>query len=327
MLRNHYVSGEWVLTTSQSGPNFYTGNNPSNSTGMFTAVPFVRPLPEFEEYDFHNKAEVLAGRTLTSREVSTFWFQKSLEHIFSHPQFALTVFIRKIILFWADVEVSDGWSFYFLKKYSPALKLPLFTFGWIFPFALIGVAATFRKSRESRLSLFYVLFYSATVTAFFVFSRYRIYVVPPLFIFASLGIMWLWDRFKEQNWRSFAVGCITVVAAALFSFLGTYSFINKSDMYLYDYTLLAEMYAERGDFASAESLLQEALKIQPESAEVLYEMGKLHLAANDLDAAANDFRRCLNGNPEYVGAWDFLQFVCSKKSAGEAEMNKCIEGR
>jgi 4-amino-4-deoxy-L-arabinose transferase-like glycosyltransferase len=327
LLRNHHVSGEWVLTTSQSGPNFYTGNNPSNTTGIFTAVPFVRPLPEFEEIDFHSKAEELTGRTLSSREVSAFWFHKSWEHIISHPQFALTVFMRKVILFWADVEVSDGWSFYFLKKYSPALKLPLLTFGWIFPFALIGVAATFQKSRVSRLLLGFVLMYSASVIAFFVFSRYRIYVVPPLFVFASLGMLWLWDRLKEQNWRLGAFGCFTVAVGALFSFFGTTSFINKSDMYLYDYTMLSEMYAERGDFESAEALLQEALQIQPESAGVLYEMGKLHLAVNDLNEAAKYFRRCLMGDPEQAGAWDYLQLVCNKKSAGEVEMKRCIEGQ
>jgi 4-amino-4-deoxy-L-arabinose transferase-like glycosyltransferase len=325
VLRNHYVSGEWVLTTSQAGPNFYTGNNPSNTTGMFTAVPFVRPLPEFEEIDFHNMAEELTGKALSSREVSDFWFHKSWEHIFSHPQFALTVFMHKVILFWADVEVSDGWSFYFLKKYSLALKLPLFTFGWIFPFAFIGVAATFQKNRESRLLIGFVLMYSATVIAFFVFSRYRIYVVPPLIIFAALGMLWLWDQLKAQNWRTLAFGSGTVVVGALFSFFGTTSFINKSDMYLYDYTILSEMYAERGDYESAETLLQEALHIQPKSAEVLYELGKLHLAVNDLDEAAKYFRRCLSGNPEHNGARNFLQLVCGKKSEAENEIKKCIE--
>jgi hypothetical protein len=327
ILRNHYVSGEWVLTTSQSGPNFYTGNNPSNTTGMFTAVPFVRPLPEFEEQDFHNKAEELAGKALTSREVSSFWFHQTWEHIFSHPQFALTVFMRKVILFWADVEVSDGWSFYFLKNYSPALKLPLFTFGWIFPFALVGAATEFRKNRGSRLLLGCVLIYSASVIAFFIFSRYRIYVLPPLFVFASLGMMWLWDRLNEHNWRSFAFGCLTVFIAALFSFFGTTSFINKSDMYAYDYTLLSEMYAKRGAFEPAQTLLQEALQIQPESVEVLYELGKLHLAVNDLDNAANYFRRCLRVKPEHGGARDFLELVCIKRSAGDVEMKRCIEGQ
>jgi 4-amino-4-deoxy-L-arabinose transferase-like glycosyltransferase len=327
VLRNHYVSGEWVLTTSQSGPNFYTGNNPSNITGIFTTVPFVRPLPEFEEHDFHNKAEELAGKALTSREVSSFWFSQAWEHIVNHPQFALTVFMRKAILFWSDVEVSDGWSFYFLKKYSPALKLPLFTFGWIFPFALIGVAVTIGKNREARLMLVFVLTYSASVIVFFVFSRYRIYVVPPLFIFASLGIIWLYNKFKEQNWRPFAFGCFVVVVAVLFSFFGTNSFINKSDMYLYDYTVLSEMYAKRGDFESAGTLLQEALQIQPDSVEVHYEMGKQLLAANNLDEAANHFRRCLSGNPEHTGAWRFLQLVCNKQSVSDIEMKSCIEGQ
>jgi tetratricopeptide (TPR) repeat protein len=85
------------------------------------------------------------------------------------------------------------------------------------------------------------------------------------------------------------------------------------------------MYAERGDYESAETLLQEALHIQPKSAEVLYELGKLHLAVNDLDEAAKYFRRCLSGNPEHNGARNFLQLVCGKKSEAEYEIKKCIE--
>jgi tetratricopeptide (TPR) repeat protein len=97
-------------------------------------------------------------------------------------------------------------------------------------------------------------------------------------------------------------------------------------MYLYDYTVQSEMYAKRGDYESAAALLQEALQIQPESAELLYALGKLHFATNDLDEAANCFRRCLKGNPEYVGARIFLQFVCNKKSVSEVEMKRCNEG-
>ncbi len=58
------MSGEWILTTSQSGQNFNTGNNPTNRTGAYTVVPFVNPLPGHEEQDFRAMAERMSGRSM-----------------------------------------------------------------------------------------------------------------------------------------------------------------------------------------------------------------------------------------------------------------------
>ena len=44
--RNYAVGGEWVLTTSQGGANFYIGNNPL-ANGRYAALPFVRPNPQW----------------------------------------------------------------------------------------------------------------------------------------------------------------------------------------------------------------------------------------------------------------------------------------
>lgn len=326
LLRNHYVSGEWVVTTSQSGTNFYTGNNPSNSIGIFTAVPFVRPLPEFEERDFHTKAEELSGKKLTAKEVSSFWFHAALEHMANDPLFASKVILRKFILFWGDLESADGWSFYFLKKFSPVLGLPLFTFGWIFPFAVIGAAISFRHGREARLLTGFVLVYSCTVIMFFIFSRYRIYVVPPLFIFAAVGMKWLWGSLLERNWRKFASGIAVVTAASIFSFCGSSSFVNKSDMFVYDYVELAELYSKRNDFEAAEALLHEALHIQPGSAEVLYAMGSLYLSGGDLDGAIDYLRRSLTVSPENNAAWSQLG-LAYEKLGNHGEAKRCYEKR
>src|SRR5688572_15552819 len=93
--RNHHVSGAWVVTTTQMGQNFYTGNNPTNPYGAYGAVPFVRPNPHFEEADFRAEAEARTKRTMSPAEVSAYWLRAALSHIGSAPGFALAAFGRK----------------------------------------------------------------------------------------------------------------------------------------------------------------------------------------------------------------------------------------
>jgi 4-amino-4-deoxy-L-arabinose transferase-like glycosyltransferase len=175
--RNRYVAGEWILTTSQAGPNFFTGNNPGNEIGTYMFMPFVRPHPAHEESDFRAAAEARAGRPLTSREVSSYWFGEALKHIAAHPAMAARVTLRKVALFWGDFEVPDGWDMNFLARYSWVLRLPLLGMASLLPLALLGAVTGFARERGVRLLVAYAALYSASVIAFFIFSRYRMHVV------------------------------------------------------------------------------------------------------------------------------------------------------
>jgi len=324
LLRNHYVSGEWILTTSQSGANFYTGNNPENWSGAYNAVSFVRPLPEFEEYDFRVKAEQLTGKKMTAKEVSSFWLHESLAHIGNNPLFASMVFVRKFILFWGDLEFPDGWSLYFIRKYSPALRLSFFTFGWLFPFAVIGSAVSWRRSREAGFLSGFALVYFLTVLVFFVFSRYRLYVVPPLLVFASMGMKWSWERLREQNWRKFVTAALVLLVAAVFSFCGTAAFGYRPEMFVNNYAQLAELYEKKGNYGSAEALLQEALRRQPEAASTLCALGTLRLTVNDPAGAVVYLHRCLEADAEYPSAWNILGAAYDRLGNYE-EARRCFE--
>lgn len=322
LLRNHYVSGEWILTTSQLGANFYTGNNPENWSGAYNPVSFVRSLPEFEEYDFRVKAEELAGKKMTAAEASTFWLGEAVAHIEHNPAFASLVFVRKIMLFWGDLEIPDGWSLYFIKKYSPALSLSLLTFGWIFPFALIGAVVSCRMGRETRLLLGFVLAYFLSVILFFVFSRYRIYVVPPLLIFAALGINWLWNQLQERNWRKLLAAGLTVTATTVFSFYGTTTFGYSPDIFIYNYAHLAELYEKKRDYPAAEALLQEAMLRQPGSAATLCALGTLRLTVGDPVGAVDYLERCLQAENDYPNAWNILGVAYERRN-NYSEASRC----
>jgi hypothetical protein len=197
--RNHHVSGTWVLTTTQAGQNFYTGNNPSNPYGAYGAVPFVRPNPHFEEIDFRAAAEAKAGHVMTPREVSSFWFREGLAHIAAEPGFAARAFGWKLVLFWNDFEISDNQDQYLLERFSWALRLPLLHFGWVAPLALLGTVGGWRRGRGVRLLAGFIVVYWASLVVFFLFSRYRLPVVLALLPLAALGLTDLAGRVRARR--------------------------------------------------------------------------------------------------------------------------------
>ena len=78
-------SGEWVLTTSNAGQNFYIGNNALNLKGQYTRLPFVDPNPKYEERGFAREAHRRTGVELTPTEVSRYWFGQGLDWIRANP--------------------------------------------------------------------------------------------------------------------------------------------------------------------------------------------------------------------------------------------------
>jgi 4-amino-4-deoxy-L-arabinose transferase-like glycosyltransferase len=262
--RNHRVSGEWFLTTSQAGQNFYTGNNPTNPYGAYGALPFVRGNPHFEEADFRTAAEARVGRPLGPSEVSRFWFAEAFRHMRAHRGFAARAMVSKLALFWNDFEISDNQDQYLLERASWVLRLPLLGFGTVAPLALLGAVAGFRARREVRLLTGFVALYCASVVAFFMFSRYRIQVVPALIPLAASGAGELAARVRAADWKRSARAVALVAAAAFFSFhrIGIFSRHHELviDMQL---AHLGDIYLTAGEPEKAIAILQDAVRRCP----------------------------------------------------------------
>lgn len=301
-LRNLHVSGEWVLTTSSAGQVFYTGNNPANADGAYHSVPFGRPQTGHEEGDFLREAERRTGRRMSANEVSLFWAREALAHIARAPGFAAAVTLRKLGLFWSDVEIPDAWDLRFISQYSLPLRLPLASFSLIAALGLLGAFPAARKG-DGRILIGYVLLYCASVILFFLFSRYRLHVVPPLAAMAGTGLVWAMERLRAGAHRELALPASLAVALALFS---AFSFPSRRTEAISNYASLAEMHQERGDFASARATLHEARRRAPGEATVLCALSKLSLRTGENAAAVEFANRCLQANPVFPDAWYLL---------------------
>lgn len=223
-LHNYKVGGEFILTTANAGANFYIGNNPTNETGEYQQLPFIRANPKYEQLDFANEARRRSGRDeMTDREISSFWFGESVRWMRDNPADALLLMWKKVRRFWGAYEIPDSVDYLFYAEYAPVLRIPLPGFGLLAPLCLTGFVLTARRRGWPRLLLVLTALYSATVIVFFVFSRFRMVVAPVFYVLAAHAGVELFRRFKA--WRE-GTGSLPSVLVPSFVFLVFFGFVN-----------------------------------------------------------------------------------------------------
>ncbi len=185
---NAYVGRppELLVTTWQSGANFFIGNGPG-ATGTYWAPPFVEANPAREADDFAAEASRLAGRPMTPGQVSRFWFGRGLARWREAPAASLGLLARKLGLLLNDFEVPDNQDREFVQVVAaPRLAWGVVGFGWLAPWAALGLA---RGDRSAfwRLVAGSTVAGLASTAAFFVVGRYRIPWVPGLALLGATG--------------------------------------------------------------------------------------------------------------------------------------------
>jgi 4-amino-4-deoxy-L-arabinose transferase-like glycosyltransferase len=189
-LRNKIVGGNFTLTTAQFGPNFYMGNH-HNASGMYEPLRGGRGSWKYEQQDAVALAEKAVGRNLSPNGVSRYWTQKTLDEILSNPGDWIYLMGKKWLLFWNFIENSDTESQYAYENWSAILTVlgSFLHFGVIASLAIFGISITAKNYRQLWLLYLFVMFYAGSVTLFFIFSRYRLPLVPLLVMFSAAGIV------------------------------------------------------------------------------------------------------------------------------------------
>jgi 4-amino-4-deoxy-L-arabinose transferase-like glycosyltransferase len=295
-LRNLVVGRELVLTTAQAGPNFYIGNNPL-ADGTYAALPFVRASPEFEARDFRAEAIRRTGRELTASDVSRFWWREALAWMREHPAQALRLWLRKAWLVVDSYEVPDNESFACMRAhFMPSLWVGFVGMGLLLGPAVVGAALWARRGAAALPALF-ALVYAGTLVAFFVVSRYRLPLVPPLAIFAARLLVAIHDELAARRVRS---ALAMAGAAALVGALAhlpspprRLDRVYQARCALTSGTTLLSL----GRPAEALPLLEEAARLQPAAAVHRYNLGVALQRLGDAEGATGAYREALRLDP------------------------------
>jgi len=197
--RNYHVGGEFLLSTSQLGPNFYIGNNP-RASGTYEPLVPERGDPLFERDDATRLASAAEGRALSPGEVSDYWLGQSFAYIRSQPLPWLRLMGKKALLTLNAAELPDTESIEAYAGFSRILRgLLWLDFGVMLPLAVFG--AWVLRGEWRRQSILFGMFagMSLTVAMFYVVARYRHPLVPIVLLFASAGLSGLLDVFRSGH--------------------------------------------------------------------------------------------------------------------------------
>jgi tetratricopeptide (TPR) repeat protein len=333
-LRNLAVGGEFKLTTSQLGPNFYIGNNPA-ADGTYNSIRGMLGEPQLEGPDAKRLAERALHRSLSPGEVSSYWLGKSLEYIKTQPLDWLGLWAKKWTLVWNAREIEDSDDFYIYRQWSSLLSVfsRLNHFGVLAPLAAVGLLLSVGQWRRLWLLYAMILALATSVTLFYVFGRYRFPLVPLLVVFAGAGLMQIINFYKDQLWRPLFGATAVFCACAVFtnwpvfgfSGPGAAGYNNLSNAYYKQGKVeeaiqtalkaielepkygvahynIGNLYAGQGKFALAQRHFEEALRIYPNYADVRANLGQLLAERGDLQAGIEQFRRAIALDPALARA-------------------------
>jgi len=341
-LRNYIVGRDFVLTTSQAGQNFYIGNHLKNFTGTYQSPDFVCANPFFEENDFRREAEKRLGRSnLKPSQISWFWFKQSFKEIREEPSLFVQRLLLKMALFWNRREIADNVSIYLFRREFSYLLRYLADFGWIAPFALLGLCLAFLRKRAGVL-LGFVSIYWLSTSAFYIFARYRLAVVGVVLCFFGFALEEIYFSAKKRAWREFLVMILGVLIFGVLSWAPLlkptldYAYYNLGNAYMrsgdYGEAILsyqkaikenpsqAEFWTNLGKALERKGLIDDALraykkavKLNASSALAQFGLGKMLFMRGELEQAENHLKKALELNPAMGEAKIYLQMIQSKK--------------
>jgi 4-amino-4-deoxy-L-arabinose transferase-like glycosyltransferase len=305
-VRNKAVCGEWSVTTFQAGSNFYIGNN-KDANGRYRPIVPGHETPEFERRDAKAVAERMAGRPLTAREVSRFWFGRAWSDIRGNPERWLELMGLKLLMVINAYEVADLESLYVYEQFSAILRwlATVWHFGVLLPVA--GVGMVYTASRANRLWIYYILILSMvfSVAAFFILARYRYPLVPLLIPFAAAGCMAVYRTIRSFDWRGLLPALIIAVLASILSNMRVHP---EKELDAMSFMNLATVMAA-DDLEGAISFFHMAVERNPSSAEARFNLAQALRLKGDKEGAIESYRAALAFEPGLANADFYLATV------------------
>lgn len=301
-VRNLAVGGEFSLTTSQAGSNFYIGNNP-DAYGIYVPLKRGRGDASRERDDAVALAEDALGRELSPGEVSSYWFGRSWEYIRGQPGAWLVLLGRKFMFTLNAYEIPDSQDQYFYETFCPLIRRLGWAghFGVLFPLGAAGLVLAWPRRRDVWVLYAALATIIVGVAAFFVFARYRFPLVPLLTIFAAAALVEGYAAVAARRYARVAIAASVLAATAVFSNLPP-GRIDKDAQIAMSHTNTAITLADLRRYQEAIQHGQAAIDIQPRIVEAYVALGRAHAGLGQPRLAIQELRRALAIWPDYASA-------------------------
>lgn len=299
-VHNATTEGVFLPVTASFGFNLYAGNN-AKAEGQYTM-----PEPVDLDADLGGRAwaEQQTGRELNASELSAWWRDRALSWMGKHPVDAITLYLRKLILFFYPHEIDQlGMSLqFFVTRYGALPALPQAAFPVLFLFSAAGLGMLFRKAPpiSSWLPALFLLTFVLVTAVFFISTRMRLPVMPLLFCYAGAAAMLLYEGIRKRvDMRTYRVPvAATVLAGGLLLLLQP---AQPQDFSL-EYIKLGKSAFGKGNYARAEEEFRHAVE-ERQSAEGMTNLGNALAAQQRSDEAAAQYRAAIRKDSTYALAF------------------------
>jgi tetratricopeptide (TPR) repeat protein len=289
-LRNYHVGGEFLLSTSQLGPNFYIGNH-AGAQGSYEPLVPKHGNVAFEREDATRLAEKVSGRKLSAGEVSDYWFTRALGDIRAQPLGWMRLVGRKLLLTFNAAELVDTESIEVYAEYSRVLgTLFWLDLGIVLPLAAIGVWQT--RSDWRRLTLLYAMVggLALSVALFYVLGRYRYPIVPIVLLFAAAALAAV-PR-SARAWRQLAPGLAVAAIVAVVARLPLVPIADET------YLNLGTALISQGRSVEAIPLLERSAAAAPNYAAPHFNLGVALARTGDKQKSLDQFSAAVRLAPD-----------------------------
>jgi hypothetical protein len=139
----------------------------------------------------------------------------TLKHMASQPIASAELLVKKALLFLNQRELFINDNFYFMKRYSSVLSLPLPDFALIGVLGLAGVLWRVRRWESAAHLYAMLLVQIASYTLIFVLARYRLLAAACLMLFASSFITDVIQVAKARRRNTLALAVAAALGCAL----------------------------------------------------------------------------------------------------------------
>lgn len=274
-IRNYAAEPDLVAVSYNGGVNLYLGNNPN-----YPETVAIRPGIEWGHLVEKPRCE---GGATTAAGESRWFRQQVLRHALSAPLQFLQHVGWKLTATCSIREIGRNREIYDAREESQVMRLLLHPIGWpmvlLLPLAAMSITALARTRTLPNAWLVVLVGVLAVGVIFFPTARYRLPAIPLLIGLSALGI-------RQIQRRDWLIGGVALGVGLIPHGIPP---IARSET-LYEIAVDRDL---AGDSATALTLLDRALVLDPDSADIqlhrglaLAKLGREEQARQQLEAVA-----------------------------------------
>lgn len=300
-IRNSSVTGENVMISTNSGINFYIGNN-----AAWKETYTIRPGYDWNKLT-HEPLQADASWTTSQKQQNNYFLNKGLDWMISNPGHFILHSLEKAYLHLHGYELIRNVDIYHLSQYSVLLSLLLwkvpffyFPFGVIAPFFLAGMFFLFgsRWKKYFPLTAFLIVM-SAVIILFFPTSRYRVQIIPFILMVSVYGLERLIQLFKSRKMQGAGLAGLTLIFMAALNLPGPVSIFHNPEFRAANHYLEGTVAYNEKNYEKAIHLFQKAVDIHPRHEDALTNIGLCYAFLGSDRRAGEFFLQAYHINPDF----------------------------